>query len=109
LLTLAHIPFVWPVKALAQDWHAPEHAALQQNPLAQTPVPHSLSWAQAVPWGFLLTQTLFEQYWLTLPQSLSSTHWTHDPPPVHTMPVPHAVPAPAGAPGWQVLAVQTTG
>jgi hypothetical protein len=93
----------------SQAWHAPEHALAQQNPLTQWPVPHSLSWAHTVPWVFLVTQTLLEQYSLTLPQSLSCTHWTHDPPPLHTIPGPHAVPAPAAAPSWQVLAVQTTG
>jgi hypothetical protein len=40
LVTLLHIPFVPPVSAAEQAWHAEVHAESQQNLSAQEPLAH---------------------------------------------------------------------
>jgi hypothetical protein len=105
-VTAVHVPLL---VASPHDSQAPEHAALQQNPSAQKPLPHWLAAVHACP-PFILHMPVASQLFVPLQLSASSALFTAThvpPPPVQAWQAPHEA-IPQQCPSTQFPLVQST-
>jgi hypothetical protein len=104
-VTAVHVPLVL---ASPHDSQDPVHAALQQNPSAQKPLPHWLAVVHACP-DFILHMPVASQVFVPLQLSASSALFTAThvpPPPVQARQAPHDA-IPQQCPSTQFPLVQS--